>query len=135
MPARWGFDPRDAGLEVWRAELRAGKHELKEHYALWTFQDVLDGIGDVFKRAMADVRYLCDIRTDSNVSRADKHPLWIALQLARENGLNNHESGLAPGRIIEIQREELRQRCLDNVAGNALSLAGGQGMTAEQVFK
>lgn len=134
-PERWGFDPRAADLEVWRVEMRAGKHELKEHYGLTTFKDVVDSIGDVFKHAIQDVRYLSDARTDSNVTRADKHPLWIALEEALRSGLNKHESGLATGRIIEIQREEHRQRCLDNVAGNALSLAGGQGMTAEQVFK
>ena len=131
---RWGFDPRAADLEVWRVEMRAGKHELKEHYGLTTFKDVVDSIGDVFKKAIQDVRYLSDARTDSNVTRADKHPLWIALAVALQSGLNKHESGLAPGRIIEIQRQELVDRCLDNVAGNSLSLACAQGMTAEQAL-
>lgn len=134
-PERWGFDPRAADLEVWRVEMRAGKHELKEHYGLTTFQDVLDGIGDVFMHAIRDVRYLSDTQTDSNVTRADKHPLWIALQDALSGGLNMHQSGLAPGRIIEIQRQELIARCLDNVAGNSLSLVGAQGYTAEQALK
>jgi len=134
-PERWGFDPREANLEVWRAELRAGKHELKERYGLTSFRDVSDSIGDVFRRAVQDVRYISDERTDSNVTRAEKHPLWIALTQALGGGLNKHESGLLPGRIIEIGREELLERCAENISGNALSYACARGLSQEHISK
>jgi len=130
---RWGLDPRHSDIEVWRAELRAGKHHLKEDYGLSKYSDLEDSIGDVFKKMIRDIRYLSDERSDSNVTRAGVHPFWSALEAAIASGLNRNQSGLAPGRIIEIERQALLDRCADNIAGNALSYAGARGLSVHEV--
>jgi hypothetical protein len=124
----WGVDPRDPDIRVFRVELRAGKHHLKEDRGLSTFHDIHDSAGDVFLKMADDFRYIEPLQPGKNVTRAPLAPLWHAVKEALQAGLAGHRSGLLPGRIIEIERQRKRETCLDNIAGNAAALAVVDGI-------
>ena len=131
---QWGVDPRDPDVQVFRVELRAGKHHLKEDWGLATYQDLEDFAGDVFLEMAAAVRYIEPLGPGENITRAALHPLWHAVRAALGNVLADHRSGVTPGRIIEIERAHKLRMSIDNIAGNAASFAVAKGTKFEDAF-
>ena len=129
----WGVDRKDPDLEVWRAEVRAGKNELKKKYQIRTFDDFEAGIGDVIVNALQDVRYLDDRQTDGNVSRQTLHPLWKKCQEVAAGKLIDYRSGLTPGQVVEIERELAQDRYRQLFLGNANGLAVSLGLTDDEI--
>jgi len=129
---KWGIDPKDKSIQVWRVELRAGKKHLKQDYGLTTMQDLEDSICDLFKRMAQDIRYIAARQTDTNVTRAELHALWRAVNNGLADALAEHESGLLPGRILEIERDKQKAIYMQNILGNAAGMAALDGMTAER---
>lgn len=127
----WGIDPKDKGAQIYRVELRAGKKHLKQDYGLSRLSDLEDSICDVLKRMARDIRYISAGQSDTNVSRASQHPLWLAVHAALDGALKDHESGLQPGRILEIEREKQTAVYMQNIYGNAVGMAALGNMTAE----
>ncbi len=129
----WGIDPKDRNKHIWRIELRAGKKHLKDRWNLRNFADVEAAIGDVFKHAMEDIRYVADHQTDSNITRQQIHPLWekasgIALYAMRE-----HRAGLTPDQIREVEREQILQIYIKQIIGNCAGLAVALAMTDDEI--
>lgn len=133
----WGLDRHDPGAEVWRVEVRAGKKELKEKYALRRFSDIEAGIGDVMVNALLEVRYLDDQQNDSNVSRQQLHPLWTHAQETISRDLFAFRSGLTPGQVQEITRDDAIRRYATmlhaSTLGLGIALGQDESMTAERL--
>lgn len=60
---------------VWRVEVRAGKKFLKDTWAVRTWLDLDEKIGDVFAQVLEAIRYTVP-SADSNRARWPEHPLW-----------------------------------------------------------
>ena len=129
----WGQDRGDPTLEVWRVEVRAGKRELKDKYQIRRFEDFEAGIGDVVVNALQEVRYLADRQGDSNVTRQELHPLWIAAQAIAGAKLIDFRSGLTPDQIVEIERELAAERYANLFLGNAIGWAVALGLTDSEI--
>ena len=71
------------------------------------------------------------MREGENIIRARLHPLWLAVHEVLKRDLTEHRSGIVPGRIIEFAREQKRQQCIDNIAGNAATLAVVDGLCSD----
>ena len=131
----WDIDKDDPGAMVWRVEVRAGKTELKERWNIRTFDDVEASIGDVITHALSDVRYLDDDQTDSNITRQRLHPLWQSAQQAAERSLVDYRSGLTPGQLREIMREQALRQYKQLMTGNAIGYAVALGLDGEQILE
>ncbi len=130
----WDVDPRDPSADVWRVELRAGKRELKDKWRLRTFDDLDTAIGDVFRHAVDEVRYVDDRQTDSNVSRQSLHPLWQAVTRHLDRGaLSEFSSGLLPADIREVERDSAVEMYTSLVLGNLAGLLIAQGIDEETI--
>lgn len=129
----WKIDRHDRSKNIWRVEIRAGKDELKEMWNIRTFDDLEAFIGDAYRHALNQVRYLEDGQTDTNVTRQELHPLWIAAQATLDHSLIDYRSGIAPGRIVEIAREEAKRLYGQNILGNAAGLAVTLGLTNDEI--
>jgi hypothetical protein len=91
---------------IYLVEIRASKKHLKDFREISTFEDLDNSIGDLFQAAAEKVRYLdCD-QWVTNVTQQIHHPLWIKVQETVCQALDQHQSGLTPGRIKEIYRDE-----------------------------
>lgn len=102
----WRVDPADKKQSIWRIEVRAGKRHLADTWKLRSYADIEASIGDVFKAAMEDVRYLSDCQTDSNVTRQLLHPLWADASRHVFYALTDHQSGLTKDQVISIERDD-----------------------------
>lgn len=129
----WGIDPTDSRIKVWRVEIRAGKRELKDRWQIRQFEDLDAGIGDVCLHALTEVRYIADRQTDSNVTRQQLHPLWVAANEAVTDRLAEFQSGLLPGQIIEIERELAMERYITLVTSNAIGLGVALDLNNETI--
>ncbi|MDK9721938.1 MAG: hypothetical protein OEL53_12230 [Rhodospirillales bacterium] len=123
----WGVDPADPIANIWRVEVRAGKKELKERWAISTFEDIAASIGDVVQHALSEVRYLEAGQTDSNVTRQRLHPLWQAAQEVASRKLVDYRSGLTPGQLLAIEREQAMRQYRQMMTGNAIGFAVASG--------
>ncbi len=131
----WGIDPKDTTQNIWRLELRAGKKELKDKWNIRTFTDLENSIGDVFNDAIEKIRYLDDFQTDGNVTRQRIHPLWIAANECLSNKLTEYRSGLVPGQIREVFREQQIETYIQQISGNAAGLAAVLELTDEEIIE
>lgn len=113
----WEIDPKDKSKAVWRIELRAGKKHLKEAWRLSTFADIEASIGDVFERAIDEIRYLAANQTDSNVSRHSIHPIWTRAREHSLKALSDQRSGLTKDQMISIVREHKEAQYLAQIHG------------------
>lgn len=102
--------PALAGDErIWRVELRAGKAHLKERWAIVSWAELDDKLGDLFAKALDDVRYTTPSNTDCERFRWPTHPLWDAVRDTVIRDLAEMTSGAAPGVVKEVRREQLAQ--------------------------
>lgn len=129
----WGLDRHVPDLEVWRVEVRAGKNELKEKYQIRTYEDFEAGIGDVVTNALDAIRYVADGQADSNVSRQTLHPLWIEAKKVASENLIEFQSGLTPGQIREVIRDQAYRQYLNLCIGNGIGLGVCAEMSDEEL--
>ena len=131
--AVWKMDRHDRSNQVWRVELRAGKKELKGKWRITTFADVKNSIGDVFRHAASQVRYVDEVQTDTNISRQRLHPLWLAVMEHLEESLLEFRSGLLPGQLKEIERQLAIDTYAALIIGNSAGLAVASQLDEEDV--
>jgi len=129
----WGIDPKDRSKYVWRIELRAGKKHLKDRWQIRTFADAEAAIGDVFKLAMEDIRYVAEHQTDSNITRQQVHPLWEQASTIALYAMQEHRAGLTPDQIREVDREQAVKIYIQQIIGNCAGLAVALGMTEHEI--
>jgi len=129
----WGIDPKNRNKCVWRIELRAGKKHLKDRCQIRTFADAEAAIGDVFKLAMEDIRYVAEHQTDSNITRQQIHPLWEQASGIALYAMQEHRAGLTPDQIREVEREQITQIYIQQIIGNCAGLAVALAMTEDEI--
>ncbi len=135
----WGIDKADRSFDIYRVELRAGKHHLKAQWQIKSFEDLEDAIGDVFRTTTEKVRYLDDDahQCDSNVSRQACHPLWLKVQDAINQSLFDHQSGLTEGQLKAAYRDQkiemYRKSLIAHAAGLSVALDMADDKTLEDL--
>lgn len=130
------LDPTDKDAsQVWRVELRAGKHCLKEKWKIRTWSDLDNRLADLFKRLIEDVRYTLSI-DDGNRSRWPNHALWDAVRQRVETELWEMGAGLDPERAKEVIREEhasMLERQVRGLSATVATLRGYDPARAREV--
>ncbi|MFC7334792.1 hypothetical protein [Rhodocista pekingensis] len=116
---------------VWRLELRAGKAHLKERWGVSSWADLDDRLGDLFARALADIRYTVPSPTDSERCRWPDHPLWTAARAALTTDLGEMMTGAGPGVVKQVRRSHLRQIMEAQIKGLVATYAVARGLEAD----
>jgi hypothetical protein len=129
----WGIDRQDTSIQVWRVEIRAGKKELKDRWQIRTFDDVDRAIGDVFLQALADVRYVASVQTDSNATRQCLHPLWEAVAEHVAQNLMEFRAGLLPDQVKDIERQIAIDTYAMLALGNLAGWAVARGLDDDKI--
>jgi hypothetical protein len=131
----WGIDNKDRSKEVWRVEIRAHKNCLRNKFNIRTFLELENSIGDVFLHIASEIRYIDSNQSDSNVSRAKLHPLWIRLQNHLKTVFKKWRTGIVPNQIqmcIKMEKIKIHE---DQIAGNTISLAAVMGISEEEFIE
>ncbi|RKQ64147.1 hypothetical protein, partial [Oceanibaculum indicum] len=92
------------GAQIWRVELRAGKHHLKEDWSIRSFADLDARLGDLYGRMMQLIRYTVP-RPDTHRNRWLVHPLWHMATEAMKGDLSEMVSQADPERVKQVARE------------------------------
>lgn len=110
------------GAQIWRVELRAGKHHLKEDWGIRSFADLDARLGDLYARMMQSIRYTFP-RPDSHRNRWPAHPLWHMATEAMAVDLFEMISHVDPERVKQVAREAHADMLAAQIAGLSVSHA------------
>ena len=110
------------GAQIWRVELRAGKHHLKEDWGIRSFADLDARLGDLYARMMQSIRYSFP-RPDTHRNRWPVHPLWHMATEAMKGDLFEMVSHADPDRVKQVAREAQAEMLAAQIAGLSVSHA------------
>ncbi|KJS38250.1 MAG: hypothetical protein VR70_10465 [Rhodospirillaceae bacterium BRH_c57] len=100
--------PTLSGKErIWRVELRAGKAHLKNRWGIASWSELDNKLGDLFARALTDIRYTIPNATDGERFRWGNHCLWDAVMRTIIEDLGEMTTGAEPGVVKTVRREQL----------------------------
>jgi hypothetical protein len=91
--------------QVWRFELRLGSKQLRNRFAMRSFQDVQDMIGDAFADALTRIHY-CEPTSDRNRSRWPRHELWRLFEQVVGTDLLVNCCGVLPNDVRDANKTE-----------------------------
>jgi hypothetical protein len=97
--------------------LRAGKDHLKDRWGITTWEQRDNKLGNLFARAVSDIRYTVPSTTDGERFRWDNHPLWDAVGQMVAQDLSEMTCGAEPGVVREIRRVQLKQTTTAMIQG------------------
>lgn len=121
----WGVT-KESCPPVWRVEVRAGKKHLTD-WNIRTFEDLENGIGDVFSDALKRVRLVKTTQV-TNISRAPSEPVWDAAAEVVRCDLSDHSSGIDRGRVVKARREDISTMVEAQIRGCAATLSVALGI-------
>lgn len=117
------LDPKDPEQSrVWRFEFRVGKRHLKDRWNLRTWADLDNLLADVMRKLSDAIRYARPT-LDSNRSRWPDDPLWARVKNEIADDLEEMASGVEPGVIKEIRRNELAALLMGQIIGLSATLS------------
>ena len=119
----WGIDPKHPDSLVWRIETRIGKKELRERYAIVSFDDFEAGFGDAVVQALRDTRLASARSEDSNLSRRPPEEIWTVATQQANMHLFDFRSGLTRDQIRAIDRDSILKVYRQQILGNSAGLA------------
>lgn len=126
------LDPKDpTGSNVWRAEFRAGKKELKDRWKIRTWNDLYDRIGDVMRTLSDWATYRSPVRTDSNASRWPLDPIWKLAQDTVRDDLIDLTSGVDPEEIKRVIDAEYQRMLEGQIDGLVVAWAAAKGYDSD----
>ncbi|OYQ37028.1 hypothetical protein CHU95_02290 [Niveispirillum lacus] len=102
---------------IWRLELRAGKAHLKDRWGIRTWADLDTKLGDLYARALADIRYTIPNLSDSERCRWLDHPLWEAVRHIVTTDLFEMTTGAEPNVVKAVKREQVMQTVAAHIQG------------------
>jgi hypothetical protein len=102
----WDIDPKDRSHNIFRTEVRLGKRELKDRWAIKTFDDLEAGFGDAILEAINSIRMVAPNQTDSNITRQALHPYWEFVTAEFAKRLDWTRAGLVRGQVRAIERSQ-----------------------------
>lgn len=122
---------RDASRVV-RAELRAGKHHLKNEWGVTGWESLYASAPHILAETLSAIRY-CTPCADPNRARWPTHPLWqrVAEEVANAN-LHPPEA-LPTELLLARKREDMIETLNNMILGCALSSAALEGVTARDL--
>ncbi|MBF0446382.1 MAG: hypothetical protein HQL68_12410 [Magnetococcales bacterium] len=126
----WGLDQKTFTGQVWRVEIRAGKHEI-DKWPAKRFDDFESKIGDIFGKLLDSTRYVVPT-SDSNVTRWPESNLWKQVRIAVKEGLDSYSSGVEPEVIKQVLRYEVQERYASQIISLIPGLAVALGMEANE---
>jgi hypothetical protein len=115
---------------IWRVELRAGKHHLKERWAITSWADLDSRFGDLVAATVDAIRHAAPT-LDSNRSRWPDSPLWQAVRNETGQDLFEMRNFAAPDLIKSVQRDEHDKLLARQMTGLLTSRAAIQGIEAD----
>ncbi|MBV17510.1 MAG: hypothetical protein CMO05_08550 [Thalassospira sp.] len=124
----------EAGDQIWRLEIRAGKKHLKEHWGITRWPDLRKALGDIFKDALVQVRYKSRAwEKNENVSRIDDDEFWCAAKDCITRDLSDWSSNATPGVIKQVMEDQQRQTITAQLVGLSANLAVLSGMDHDKI--
>jgi hypothetical protein len=121
-----------AEATIWRVELRAGKHHLKERWNIRTWADLEARFGDMIAGTTRAIRYT-QPTLDTNRSRWPDSPLWEGLRRELSSDLFELRSFIEPDLVKHVQREAHSQLLAAQMIGLLTTRAGICGVAAHQL--
>lgn len=119
-PALVRDDPTNS--RIWRIELRAGKHHLKERWNVRHWRDLDNRFGDIATQTLDAIRHARP-SLDSNRSRWPESDLWQLVRRETESDLFEMRLFADPDRIKRVQAEAHDQLLARQMAGLLVSRA------------
>ncbi|WP_100259597.1 hypothetical protein [Qipengyuania seohaensis] len=123
-------DPKES--RVWRVEARAGKKHLKERWAIRTWEDLNERLGDAFAHAFDAVRYAAPT-SDSNRARWPNDALWDMARRQIGADLFEMRSFVEPGAVKLVQLDAYDQMLASQIRGLLISRAAANGIEAPEL--
>ena len=93
---------------VWRAEIRAGKKHLKDHWNIRSWRDLAERCGDMFAASACAIRHT-DPGNDSNRSRWPDSSFWSQVRSELEGDLFEMRSFAEPNLVKDVHQEAHNQ--------------------------
>jgi hypothetical protein len=115
---------------IWRVELRAGKHHLKERWGVRTWSDLDARFGDMMMTMADAIRYTQPGR-DTNRSRRPNSRLWENVREEISSDLLEMRSFAEPDLIKRVQREAHNQLLARQMIGLLTTRAGICGVPSD----
>lgn len=128
---RQNLPPLSGDETIWRLELRAGKAHLKDRWDIRAWADLDTKLGDLYARALADIRYTIPNLSDSERCRWLDHPLWVAVRDTIAADLCEMATGAEPGVVKEVTRAQLQQVMEAQIQGLAATYTIAAGLDAD----
>lgn len=123
-------DPKQS--RVWRVEIRAGKHHLKERWNIRRWSDLDARLGDTIAATLDAVRYTTPSE-DSNRSRWPDHDLWTRVRTETATDLFEMRTFVDPDLIKRVQAEAHDQLLAAQMSGLLTTRAALQGRKASEL--
>jgi hypothetical protein len=117
---------------VWRVELRAGKHHLKERWNIRTWGDLDARFGDMIAATLDAVRY-AEPTGDSHRARWPPSKLWKLVRLECESDLFEMRNWADPELVKRVQRSAHDRMLAGQMAGLLTNRAALNGITAGEL--
>jgi hypothetical protein len=131
--SRLQLPPLDAAdsaeSRVWRVELRAGKHHLKDRWNIRTWPDLHDRFGDMIAAAIRAIRH-AQPTTDSNRSRWPESGLWRKVREESEADLFEMRNWANPDLVKRVQKDAHDRLLAGQMAGLLTTRAALRGVSA-----
>lgn len=107
---------------VWRVELRAGKHHLKERWGIRTWADLDSRFGDLIAATLDSVRYTLPT-PDRNRSRWPESELWNCVRRETEDDLFEMRLYADPEQVKLVEKESHDRLLASQMTGLLLARA------------
>jgi hypothetical protein len=127
----WGIEKETFQGQIFRVEVRAGKHEL-DQWNIKNFGQFEQKIGDVLIETLSSIKYT-EPSDDENPSRWPLHQIWQSCLDAAKNALAPYSSNAERKKIITDLRENLVDRAQKNFRGSVATFNHLLGHSPEEV--
>lgn len=120
---------RPADSPIWRVEIRAGKHHLKERWRMSSWQDLDTRFGDLVAASLDAIRYALP-SGDSNRSRWPDDLLWQSVREEAKEDLFEMRNFADPNLMKSVQRDEHDKLLAQQMTGLLTTRAAILGLPA-----
>ena len=129
----WDLDPEDRDYQVWRVELRSGKHGVARKRGIRTLDALEAHAPELLSQLSTRTRYTLPHSGDRNVSRRDLHPLWLAVVDQLPERITDAQGQLPAATIRESERARLEAIHSQQILGNAAGYAATLGLPIQSI--
>ena len=131
----WGLDPKDPGNRVWRVEIRAGRDVLAKQLPIRRIENVNAMFKDYLNTAITDIRYVIGRAAQSNVTRAELHPIWETVHGAVARMETHAAPSLPEARVLAIMRAQRAEMAVKQGFGNLINRLVLDGIPPDEIAR